>query len=111
MGINQIRARASTMIPAMDAYGLSIDTVSDHMDGIAYVVNHSLISFSDLSSVFASLGTTLSGMGFTMEDTEALLLAMTDAGIPAARLARSHTGSRRISPSPAGSCRHGGPHR
>ena len=79
---------ASTMIPAMDAYGLSIDTVSDHMDGIAYVVNHSLISFSDLSSVFASLGTTLNGIGFSMEDTEALLLAMTDAGIPAEKAVR-----------------------
>ncbi|MFA6364754.1 phage tail tape measure protein [Methanoregula sp.] len=74
---------ADSMIPAMYAYDIPLTEVGDHMDSIAYLVNNSLIDYSELASVLGSLGTTLNGLGFSLEDTEALLLAMTNAGIPA----------------------------
>jgi TP901 family phage tail tape measure protein len=74
---------ADSMIPAMYAYDIPLTEVGDHMDSIAYLVNNSLIDYSELASVLGSLGTTLNGLGFSLEDTEALVLAMTSAGIPA----------------------------
>ena len=84
---------ATSMIPAMDAYDLKITDIGDHMDGVVYTVQKSLVNYSDLVNIFASLGTTLHGVGFSMEDTEALLLAMTKAGIPAAKAVRTLRGA------------------
>lgn len=80
LSANQV---ADSMIPAMYAFDEPLEKVGEHMDGIAYLVGNSLIDFNDLASVFGQLGTQLNGLGFSMEDTEALMLAMTRAGIPA----------------------------
>jgi len=74
---------AQSMIPAMYAFDIPLENVGDHMDGVAYLINNSLVDFGDLSSVLATLGNTFNRLGFSLEDTEALLLAMTSAGIPA----------------------------
>jgi len=74
---------AQSMIPAMYAFDIPLEKVGEHMDGIAYLVGNSLIDFSDLASVLGQLGTRLNGLGFSLEDTEALMLAMTRAGVPA----------------------------
>ena len=80
---------ADSMIPALYAFDIPLEQLGEHMDGISYLVNNARIDFADFASVTGSLGTRLHGIGFTLEDTEALLLAMTKAGIPAERAVRT----------------------
>lgn len=82
VGVSAAQATES-MIPAMYAFDIPLEKVGEHMDGVAYLVGNSLIGFDDLASVLGQLGTRLNGLGFSLEDTEALMLAMTRVGVPA----------------------------
>jgi TP901 family phage tail tape measure protein len=70
-----------SLIPAFNAFDIPLTEVGDHVDGITYLTKNSTISFEDFAGTVGVLAPKLDAMGLSMEDTEALLLAMSDAGL------------------------------
>ena len=80
------------MIPALNAFGIPLAKVGDHIDGLTYLTKNSTVDFQDFTGTMSSLGPKLNDMGLSMEDSEAIMLGLSKAGYEgtaATRLFRS----------------------
>jgi len=68
------------LIPAFNAFGISMDEVPGKVDMLASVFHESGVDIEDFSGAMKKIGPTASGFGLTMEDIGASLIVMKDAG-------------------------------
>ena len=82
----------ASMIPALNAFDIPLTEVGQHIDGLTYLTKNSTIDLLDFTSTTTALGPKLNAMGLSLEDTEAIMLALSKAGYQgtaATRLFRS----------------------
>lgn len=63
------------------AFGLSVSDAENFVDQLAYAATHSNTTVSQLSEAYKSCAATAGSMGYSVEDTTAVLMTMADAGI------------------------------
>jgi hypothetical protein len=89
---NSAATVTSALIPALNAFDIPLSKVGDHMDGLTYLTKNSTIELTDFTSTMSVLGPKLSALGLSLEDSEAIMLALSKAGYQgtaATRLFRS----------------------
>jgi hypothetical protein len=89
---NAADVTTSAMIPALNAFDIPLTEVGKHIDGLTYLTKNSTIDLLDFTSTTTALGPKLNAMGLSLEDTEAIMLALSKAGYQgtaATRLFRS----------------------
>jgi methyl-accepting chemotaxis protein len=77
---NSAATVTSSLIPALNAFDIPLEQVGDHIDGLTYLTKNSTIELSDFTSTMSTLGPKLNDMGLSMEDAEAIMLSLNDAG-------------------------------
>jgi hypothetical protein len=70
-----------TMIPIMNAFGLKISDVSAYSDQLTYMVHNSTISIGDFSLRLPAVSGQLAGLGVSLTDTMAALMALSAGGL------------------------------
>lgn len=71
----------SALIPALEAFDIPLGQAGDHTDGLTYLMRNSTIEMGDFANVVKYLAPDLDTLGLSMENTEAIMLAMADHGI------------------------------
>jgi hypothetical protein len=77
---NSAATVTSALIPALNAFDIPLSQVSEHMDGLTYLTKNSTIDLTDFTSTMSVLGPKLSALGLSLEDSEAIMLALSKAG-------------------------------
>lgn len=89
---NSAATVTSALIPALNAFDIPLSKVGEHMDGLTYLTKNSTIDLTDFTGTISVLGPKLNDLGLSLEDSEAIMLALSKAGYQgtaATRLFRS----------------------
>jgi hypothetical protein len=89
---NSAATVTSALIPALNAFDIPLSQVGEHVDGLTYLTKNSTIELTDFTGTMSVLGPKLNDLGLSLEDSEAIMLALSKAGYQgtaATRLFRS----------------------
>lgn len=89
---NSAATVTSALVPALNAFDIPLTKVGEHVDGLTYLTKNSTIELTDFTGTMSVLGPKLNDLGLSLEDSEAIMLALSKAGYQgtaATRLFRS----------------------
>jgi hypothetical protein len=85
---NSAASVTSSLIPALNAFDIPLTKVNEHIDGLTYLTKNSTIDLQDFTGTMSALGPKLNDLGLSLEDSEAIMLALSKAGYQGAAATR-----------------------
>src|SRR5574343_284546 len=79
---------AQQLIPAFNAFGIPLQNAGQYTDQLTYLMRNTTITMEDFSSTIDKLAPDMSTLGLSMDQTVAILKAMSDKGIQGAAATR-----------------------
>lgn len=79
---------ATNLIPAFNAFGIPLQNAGQYTDQLTYLMRNTTITMGDFSSTIDKLAPEMDTLGLTMDQTVAILKALSDKGIQGAAATR-----------------------